>query len=719
MATLVLSTIGTVLGGPVGGAIGSMLGQSIDQQLFGPGPRQGPRLGDLSVQTSSYGTPIAQLFGTMRVAGSVIWSTDLQEDSETSGAKGQPDAVTYSYSASFAVALSSRRIQDIGRIWADGKLIRTADGQFTVATGFRFHEGTEDQPVDPLIATIEGLDLAPAYRGTAIAVFEHLQLAGFGNRIPFLTFEVVADGGPVDASAILEAVSSGAIAAATSTSIDGYAAYGASIRSAVEPLVEMLAIPLLDDGSALVTPPVVAIAAEDSELGCSAGADRAERLQRSQTSARDLPSALSLTYHDPQRDYQSGLARASMHEALGASAAVELPAVLEAGEAKALAESLIARRWAKRDRLTLRLPPNHLGLKPGSVVVPAFDPQNWVAEKVTVDSLVIIAELRPVYSSFAALPADPGRALPSLGVVPVPTVVSLVELPDDGKGEADAPVIAVATSSGSASWRPVPLQVQIGSDTYSISSSAVASIQGFAETALPAGQAALIDDANSVEIELTNADDWIESADDPALVDGANLALLGHELVQFGEAVALGPKRFRLSRLLRGRRGTEWAMGDHQAGERFVLIDPRQLRRIEVNSAMAGAEVSVTPRGLGDANAAAVSSIVTGEAMRPPSPAHLRASLRAGILHCSWIRRSSRGWAWLDGVDAPLGSSTEFYRVTLRGSNRDRVVETSTTGLEVQATELADLGSPELHVAVVQVGDYAASRPAELTIIID
>ena len=68
MATLVLSSVGTALGGPVGAAIGSLIGHSIDQQLFGGGPKQGPRLGDLSVQTSSYGTAIPRIYGRMRVA---------------------------------------------------------------------------------------------------------------------------------------------------------------------------------------------------------------------------------------------------------------------------------------------------------------------------------------------------------------------------------------------------------------------------------------------------------------------------------------------------------------------------------------------------------------------------------------------------------------------------------------------------------------------------
>lgn len=137
MATLALSTIGTALGGPIGGAIGSLIGNSIDRGLFGPGPRRGPRLNDLSVQTSSYGTQIPRIYGAMRVAGSVIWATELKESSEPqSGAKGQPEVIVYSYAASFAVALSSRAAKGVGRIWADGKLLRGAAGDFKVKTGF-------------------------------------------------------------------------------------------------------------------------------------------------------------------------------------------------------------------------------------------------------------------------------------------------------------------------------------------------------------------------------------------------------------------------------------------------------------------------------------------------------------------------------------------------------------------------------------------------------
>ena len=117
MATLILSAVGTAIGGPIGGTIGTLIGSQIDAEIFKPKGREGPRLKELSVTTSSYGTPIARHFGTMRAAGTIVWATDLKESSEkVGGGKGQPSTTTYSYSSSFAVALSSRPIRRLKRV---------------------------------------------------------------------------------------------------------------------------------------------------------------------------------------------------------------------------------------------------------------------------------------------------------------------------------------------------------------------------------------------------------------------------------------------------------------------------------------------------------------------------------------------------------------------------------------------------------------------------
>ena len=132
MATMVLTAVGTALGGPVGGAIGGLVGNAFDHAvLFRPKGREGRRLAELQVQTSTYGTQVPAIFGTMRVAGTVIWATDLRETrTKSSAGKGRGSVTSYSYSASFAVALSARPIRAIRRIWADGNLLRGAAGDF-------------------------------------------------------------------------------------------------------------------------------------------------------------------------------------------------------------------------------------------------------------------------------------------------------------------------------------------------------------------------------------------------------------------------------------------------------------------------------------------------------------------------------------------------------------------------------------------------------------
>lgn len=195
MATLVLGTVGRVLGGPLGGIVGTLLGSTIDRGLFGGGTaREGPRLANLAVQSAAYGEPMPRVYGRMRVAGNLIWTAGIKETrTRSGGGKSGPATNSYSYSSSFAVIVSARPIVGIGRIWADGKLLRTSDGTLNFPAGIRTYDGAEAQPVDPLIAAAEGTGLAPAYRGRALVVFEDLPLADYGNRIPNLTFEVIGD----------------------------------------------------------------------------------------------------------------------------------------------------------------------------------------------------------------------------------------------------------------------------------------------------------------------------------------------------------------------------------------------------------------------------------------------------------------------------------------------------------------------------------------------
>jgi hypothetical protein len=216
MASLVLGAIGSevgssllgsgvsflgvsLTGAQIGGAVGTLIGSEIDSALMSGGHTFGPRLSDTQIQASTEGAPIPRLYGRVRIAGQLIWASQYKETAaNTSGGGGKGlggSSVTetgYTYSISVAVGLCAGATR-IGRVWADGNLLDLS--QVTL----RFHDGSATQDVDPVIADIEGTDNAPAFRDLAYAVFEDLQLAAFGNRIPQLQFEVfrtLGDGDP-------------------------------------------------------------------------------------------------------------------------------------------------------------------------------------------------------------------------------------------------------------------------------------------------------------------------------------------------------------------------------------------------------------------------------------------------------------------------------------------------------------------------------------------
>jgi hypothetical protein len=715
MATLVLSTVGTALGGPVGGAIGALVGQSIDQQLLG-GSIRGPRLGDLKVQSSSYGTQIPRIYGSMRVAGTVIWATDLVESTQATGAKGQPDA-TYSYSVSLAVALSSRPLRSVGRVWADGKLLRGAAGDLKVSTKFRFYAGDEDQEVDPLIASAEGLANTPAYRGLALAVFEDLELADYGNRIPFLTFEVFADEA-LNVGEVLNDASDGIVESTDAQTITGYAAYGDSIKAAIKPLVDCYSIELFDDGSLLVTPDAAAVTEiADDELGNSSDNQPATRVQREQLASGSLPAVLRLGYYDPALDYQSGEARATSANRRGTEDQLQLPAAVSAGEAKSLAQGIISRKWAHRDKLTLRLPPHLLALQPGARVELDLSPRIWRVEQVTIDGFVVIAELRPSWSSGSSVAADAGRIVAEADVPATEMTLALFDVPDVLELGSATPTLLLAASA-SKGWKSSNVQIVAGAQSFQVQTARRQTVLGRACTLLPAGDPYLINQSAAFEIELIDQDQWLTSCDDEALVGGSNLAILGSEVVQFGSAEPLGGGRFRLGRLLRGRAGTEWAMGSHSIGEPFAMVEQDTMRAVALPSWTVGASVNASIDAMiGDGGSAGI--VLSGESLRPLAPVNLDAGVDGeGNLALAWTRRSRKGFAWTDEIDAPLGESTEQYRISVSGAPGFLEFQATEPSLLIPAAQLGEIGSGPITIEVRQVGDAAASRPATVTLTI-
>lgn len=734
MATLVLTVVGTVLGGPIGAAVGAAVGQVVDSTLlFAPKGRQGPRLSDLRLQTSRYGDPVPQIFGTIRVAGSVIWATDLQERRSTQGGgKGQPSVTTYSYSASFAVALSARRIVEVRRIWADGNLLRGAAGDFKSAVGaFRLYDGGEDQALDPLIGADKGIALAPAHRGLAYAVFEDLQLADFGNRIPSLTFEVVADAAPVPVADMAWALSGGVIAPEgplPTPAVGGYAASG-SVADALSPVVGVhdLALDCDTRGLRLVTAAQAASAIGDDWIGAAFNGKSEAPPVRGRGRAEDVPVRLGIRYFDPARDYQAGVQTAQRPGPGRAESEADLPAVLDAGSARSLAEQRLARLWTARAAVDVRCDWRALTIRPGAVVTLGADPARWRVEQSEWEAMGVRLHLvRTGGSGVIAPAAAAGDAVAQPDLMHGPTMLNVADLPPLTDASASAPVVAIAAAGAQAGWRAAALFVRdAGSGALTpIGRTAAPATMGTALT-LPFADASpcLIDTLSIVDVQLLNGGTALSGVDDAALLRGANAALLGRELIQFGLATQIGPGSWRLRRLLRGRRGTEWAMAGHGAGERFLLLDQDSLTMVPDIHVSRGSVVLIDAIGIGDTTPAQATEDVLGQAVMPLTPVHAVAQLESGGWRFDWTRRSRAGWTWTDGADAPLAEEQELYRIDLtQGGATFRSATVATPHWIYDAAALAsDLGagiSGAVGVEIRQIGTFGPGRPAALSITI-
>ncbi|MFT4056719.1 MAG: phage tail protein [Novosphingobium sp.] len=726
MATLVFGSIGTALGGPLGGAIGSLVGRQFDTALFGSDRREGPRLKDLAVTTSTYGQVLPRHFGRMRTAGSVIWATDLVERSEVQGTgKGSPSVTTYSYSANFAVALASRPIGALGRIWADGQLLRGAGGDLKATGTLRIHTGSGDQPADPLIASAEGSDRCPAYRGITYVVFEDLDLSGFYNRIPSLTFEIIADD-DFSLQDIVGELVDDVDATIPLTDVIGYTSES-TVAADLQTFAQILPLEVDASGEDLVIArdrrqaaaialPEPAVATGDDDFGARTG------FARHRAALAENPPSI-LRYYDVERDYQASLQRATGRSLAGEPGAIDLPAALDAATARTLIEAAARRIDWTRDRISWRTCELDPQVAPGALVtLPNIAGQWRIREWEWRDGGVELSLERALPTGAAtppALAAAPGRGNPAPDLPSGATVLAAFELPfDPASGSPDVSRTVAAASSESPGWSGAALYADRGDGALlSLGASGrTRAVMGTALSVLPSATPLLFDRSAQLDVQLLDPAMQLASSDTRRIADGANLAVIGEEIVQFLSATALGDGRWRLAGLLRGRGGSESAIASHAAAETFVLLGSG-ITPVDAAQLGFAASRQVLAIGRGDSEPVASPVHLDGIALRPLSPVHARRGIDAdGSWTFSWTRRARGGWSWQDGVDVPLVEQAERYLVTLGPIDAPLARwATDTPELRIEAAVLAQYAdNAGAMFRVRQQGTHALSLPLTL-----
>ncbi len=719
MATLVLTAVGSAIGGPIGGAIGAAIGQQVDNNIFAPKPREGARLKELAVQTSSYGSQIPAIFGAMRVAGTVIWATDMVERRvKNGGGKGRPSAINYSYSVSMAVALSSRPIDRIGRIWADGNLLRGIGGDLKVDTQLRMYSGHADQPLDPFMASAEQLGQCSAHRGIAYALFEDLQLADYGNRIPSLTFEIFERDGPVPVNAIFKAALGDDMQGSSLQNIQGFALSGAFAREPLGALLDTLPIELcVREAALMVRDPT--IASDNAFVLPIANENRKafDPPRRSLDRAAGLPHLVTLRYYDSERDFQASLQRSERGALSDNAVQIELPAVLAAAQAKQIVEQRHHRIRSDRQSWQGEIAFGPDRLSPGDIFADDAG-KKWRVEQAEyrLGSVGISARAAIANVPLSAASAIPGRNLPSPDLSVGETRLAVIEMPVFGTDDPGRPLVIACAAGTGAGWRRAALSLGAGEALIDIGSTALPATMGSSIDPLPTHNVLLLDETAGFRVQLlNNAMDLAERSGSPLEAD-APYIWLGNEFMRFGHCEALGGGIFRLSRLRRGCFQSKLTVMHHQAGEPFVLFESDSARPIDERTFTEGEHVLVGALGLADTAPVYASALIEGLAIAPLAPVHGEMEIAAdGSVTFRWLRRTRIDAGWREGVDQVLAEQQEQYRVSLYGdglpvgewtSFENRIVFGVT-----QWVALAIATNAGITAEIRQVGRHAQSPP--------
>lgn len=185
------------------------------------------------------------------------------------------------------------------------------------------------------------------------------------------------------------------------------------------------------------------------------------------------------------------------------------------------------------------------------------------------------------------------------------------------------------------------------------------------------------DELNRITVRLESG--ALSSVSYASFLAGSQVAVIGSEIVLFRSAALNIDGSYTVSGLLRGQRGSEYAIGTHGANERFVLVDINSFVRVPGVTADLGLPRLYKAVTSGSTLAKTTAQTFTndGAGLRPYAPVHVGGGRDAdGNVLIHWTRRSRISGEWRNGVDVPIGEDAERYEVEIWTTDRSALKRT-------------------------------------------
>lgn len=462
-----------------------------------------------------------------------------------------------------------------------------------------------------------------------------------------------------------------------------------SVGNALADLCHMFSIDIVESDFKIKfiprgQPPVLGIGQDD--LGSVDNNDPSKYWQPRRAQELEMPLTLNVKYEDNELGFQTGSAYAA-RIALPYPTTfskrrmqMDLPTVMNNGQARAIAETLLYTMWQERNTYETAWGPKYLALDVGDNVEVVLD--NGSQYFVRIQSMEISPELMMHPTLCSELPAvylPPGTPGAVSGVPPQTVTVqpfgALLQfnvplLQDADAVPAGTSRIYAAAGSQATPWNGGGLFISPDSVNWTLQTVVgPAAVYGYSTTVLGDFKAAFATDRkNTVTVTLAAGEAAPQSISYAEMMAGGNAALLGSEVIQFQNVTANSDGTFTLDTLTRGNRGTEWAINSHVPNELFLILIAGKLIGSRINTSAIGVKYywELLPTGAFLDQQPPVPFTYLGYDLKPYAPVNFKRTNSGSDLQFSWIRRTRFGGDMIDGTDTvPLNEDTELYEAYL------------------------------------------------------
>ncbi len=454
------------------------------------------------------------------------------------------------------------------------------------------------------------------------------------------------------------------------------------------------------------------------------GTEKPDPLETIRVPEAELPRTVFINYYDYDNEHQQGSQywRRTVTRS-ESDVTLDLPIVFTASEALARAQWHMHFAWLERDRFTFYVTDEWCKLRPTNVVVVRGVNIRITSATEMPDGIIKCEGVRAFAGPYSVPITDPGSSpapggeqpgTPGGGQPPqeppaakADTGMILLDVPLMTEADSDTGFRVAMYKDGTGAWSGASLMKSIdgGVNYSSVASTSASATVGTVATALGNFYGGnVIDRSTNIRVQFANGS-IPTSATEEGLLNGQNIFALGTvaggwELLQAQTITLVSPHTYDLSNLLRGRFGTEWAMGTHGTNELLVVISTT----IPVPGSLAEVGLSMKYKGVtystAVADATAIDFTNTGVAQMALAPVLLGGGRDAsGNLTLNFTPRRRGSGGWPNGVDLPATDPANWQiEIATSGAFTTfvRVIGTTVATYDYTAAQqTTDFGSPQ------------------------